>query len=696
MPKYVALIYGDETQYANADPEDGAKMMKAYEDYTEAVRNSGVFEAGEGLQGTNTATTVRVHNGELSTTDGPLPRQRSSSAASTPQLQGTSTRQSSGLPRSPERMGDRSRSVPSWSSRKEFQEASNRRRVSSTACSGRARTGGRDAHPLTGDFDLAEEGRPGGIRRGAGAMAPDGLPPNPGAWLTMTPATAPSTGSRKRRLAEKREAIAQLAALEAEGNDGQLEHSFPDDRLRLIFTCCHPALAPEARVALTLWTLGGLTTEEIARRSSSARRPWRSASSVPSARSSSPASPTGPSRSPAPRAAPLGARGPVPRVQRGVCRTTGDALSGGPLRRSHPPHPGPRRAHAGRARGPQPARPHACCTTHAAPPAFSEAGELVLLDDQDRDRWTTPRSRRGWPSSAGRPHRPPGHLSPPGGDRRRARAGPEGRGHRLATHRGPLQELARSIPSLVVELNRAVAVAMAEGPAAGLELIAPLEAGSTSTPHSTPPAADLLRRLGRFDDARQPTNGLSVSPPTLSSAASFAAGLRGPCPLPRRPVRAGSGGWRADPTAAIIYQAHHWARRKGEGGRMDLSKLSRGDRIVVIAGALLVIDLLFLPWHSISVPFLGSVNQSGISGPNAFLGFLAALIAAAMVAQILVSKFTTASSPTFRCLATCPHARRSRGHGLLLLKLILQTKLLSFGAYLAIVLAAGLAFGATR
>ena len=72
MPKYVALIYGDETQYAHATPEDGARMMKAYDEYTEALRASGLFEAGEGLQGTNTATTVRVHNGELSTTDGPF------------------------------------------------------------------------------------------------------------------------------------------------------------------------------------------------------------------------------------------------------------------------------------------------------------------------------------------------------------------------------------------------------------------------------------------------------------------------------------------------------------------------------------------------------------------------------------------------------------------------------------------------
>ena len=51
MPKYVALIYGDETQFAHATPEDGAKMMKAYDEYTEALRASGIFEAGEGLHG---------------------------------------------------------------------------------------------------------------------------------------------------------------------------------------------------------------------------------------------------------------------------------------------------------------------------------------------------------------------------------------------------------------------------------------------------------------------------------------------------------------------------------------------------------------------------------------------------------------------------------------------------------------------
>ena len=127
---------------------------------------------------------------------------------------------------------------------------------------------------------------------------------------------------------------------------------------------------------------------------------------------------------------------------------------------------------------------------------------------------------------------------------------------------------------------------------------------------------------------------------------------------------------------------------------MDLSKLSRGERIVVIAGGLLVIDLLFLPWHSITVPFIGSVNRNGISSPNGFLGFLAALAAAAMVAQIVLSRFTSAKLPDLP--VPWPRAHMLGGLvvvALLLLKLILQTDFLSFGAYLGIVVAAGLAFG---
>jgi hypothetical protein len=72
MPRYVALIYGDENAMANASPEDMGMMMKAYDEYTRAAQDAGVFVAGEGLQGTATATTVRARDGEVSTTDGPF------------------------------------------------------------------------------------------------------------------------------------------------------------------------------------------------------------------------------------------------------------------------------------------------------------------------------------------------------------------------------------------------------------------------------------------------------------------------------------------------------------------------------------------------------------------------------------------------------------------------------------------------
>jgi len=127
---------------------------------------------------------------------------------------------------------------------------------------------------------------------------------------------------------------------------------------------------------------------------------------------------------------------------------------------------------------------------------------------------------------------------------------------------------------------------------------------------------------------------------------------------------------------------------------MNLGKLSRGERTIVITGVLLVIDLLFLPWHSITVPYIGSVDRNGISSPNAFLGFLAALGAAAMVAQVVVSRFTSATVPELPVL--WPRAHMIGGlavAGLLLLKLLLQTSFLGFGAYLGILVAAGLAFG---
>src|SRR4029077_216479 len=113
-----------------------------------------------------------------------------------------------------------------------------------------------------GDFDLAEEAVQEAFAVAAQRWPRDGTPPNPGAWLTITARNrAIDRLRRERTLAEKTRLLEVPEAVE----DVMDETPFPDERLELIFTCCHPALGLEAQVALTLRALGGLRTEEIAR-----------------------------------------------------------------------------------------------------------------------------------------------------------------------------------------------------------------------------------------------------------------------------------------------------------------------------------------------------------------------------------------------------------------------------------------------
>jgi RNA polymerase sigma-70 factor (ECF subfamily) len=123
---------------------------------------------------------------------------------------------------------------------------------------------------VTGDFDLAEEAVQDAFISALETWPQRGIPTNPGAWITTTARNrAIDRLRRRRRLTQKTETLAREAALETElraietGPEDTMQ--IADDRLRLIFTCCHPALALDARVALTLRTLGGLTTPEIAR-----------------------------------------------------------------------------------------------------------------------------------------------------------------------------------------------------------------------------------------------------------------------------------------------------------------------------------------------------------------------------------------------------------------------------------------------
>jgi RNA polymerase sigma-70 factor (ECF subfamily) len=120
---------------------------------------------------------------------------------------------------------------------------------------------------LLGDFDLAEEAMQEAFAAALAQWPTEGSPANPRAWLIATARhRAVDLLRRRTRFAAKRDELRRLAPLEAESVTPELPDGMvADDRLRLIFTCCHPALAREAQVALTLRTLGGLGTEEIAR-----------------------------------------------------------------------------------------------------------------------------------------------------------------------------------------------------------------------------------------------------------------------------------------------------------------------------------------------------------------------------------------------------------------------------------------------
>jgi RNA polymerase sigma-70 factor (ECF subfamily) len=116
---------------------------------------------------------------------------------------------------------------------------------------------------MCGDIELAEDGVQEAFTVAAVRWREDGLPPSPAGWIITT--ARRRILDRLRREASRADRQAQAAALLAPADDVEGESAVPDDRLRLLFTCCHPALAPAARVALTLRLLGGLSTPEIAR-----------------------------------------------------------------------------------------------------------------------------------------------------------------------------------------------------------------------------------------------------------------------------------------------------------------------------------------------------------------------------------------------------------------------------------------------
>ena len=359
---------------------------------------------------------------------------------------------------------------------------------------------------LLGDFDLAEDAVHDAFVAALERWPKDGVPANPRAWLVSTGRFKAIDALRRRaRFDASHEKIAEQLETQSNEAAGLDDESMEDDQLRLIFTCCHPALAPEARVALTLREVCGLTTEEIARAfltgaPTLAQRIVRAKAKIRDARI--------PYQVPSPAELPE-RLDTVLQVIYLVFNEGYSASSGATLTRADLSGEAIRLGRLLNALLPEPEVIGLLAlmllqeSRRAA--RTSPAGELILLENQDRSLWNREQitegvalverallSRRFGPYTL-----------------QAAIAAVHSEAGSVATTDWPqivalYSVLARAEPSAVVELNLAVAVAMRDGPEAGLKLIdAILARGDLTDYHLAHSArADLCRRLGKTAEAR--------------------------------------------------------------------------------------------------------------------------------------------------------------------------------------------------
>ena len=358
---------------------------------------------------------------------------------------------------------------------------------------------------LLGDFDLAEEALHDAFRAALEQWPRDGVPANPRAWLVSTGRFKAIDGIRRRARFDSMEDVAEQVDAVIDESPPWDEESIEDDRLRLIFTCCHPALSPDAQVALTLREVCGLTTEEIAQAFLSvaptlAQRIVRAKAKIRDAGI--------PYQVPEPDELPQRLESVLRVVylvfNEGYSASSGQAvtrldLSGEAIR-------------LGRLLVELLPEPEAIGllalmllqeSRRAA--RTSPAGDLVLLNDQDRSLWNRDQIvegstlvTRALASRRFGAYTVQAAIAAVHADAVSADATD------WSEIAGLYDVLLRVDPSPVVELNRAVAVAMRDGPAAGLALIDAIFArGDLKDYHLAHAArADLCRRLGKTTQAR--------------------------------------------------------------------------------------------------------------------------------------------------------------------------------------------------
>jgi len=368
---------------------------------------------------------------------------------------------------------------------------------------------------VAGDLDLAEECVQDAYAAALTAWTRGGVPRSPGAWLTTAARRRAIDALRRDRvlraklplLIEPEAPVAASAPPVAGQPEGDEDEVIPDDRLRLIFTCCHPALAREAQVALTLRLVCGLTTPEIAQaflvsEPTMAARVTRAKKKISAARIAY--------RVPPPAELPDRLDAVLTVVH--LLYTTGHTAPGGEnLVRSDLVDRAMGLARMLRTLMPDEREVAGLLAlillTDARRATRADAqGRLLLLDEQDRSRWDRAVISEGtalvpWALRGGRP----GRFA-----LQAAIAALHAEAPSYARTDWPqivalYDALLRVWSSPVVALNRAVAVAMAEGPAAGLAQIGELESDGRLDAYRYLPAAkaDLLRRLGRWDAAAQ-------------------------------------------------------------------------------------------------------------------------------------------------------------------------------------------------